>query len=799
MNPIHLFGKAFYKMDVKKLTVPELYSYIQQLENQIDLLSCKNGHAEKHESVSVPDNMRPLFDKAQQTVADYFQHLHMDPTRGTIEIKDQRYVLVRASALSKDFLDTIQKLYADRGEDEALTIGKNFLFDIAHVIGMNDAKNFHTRMHLTDPVAKLSAGPIHFAYTGWAYVEILPESIASPDENFYLIYRHPYSFEADSWIRSGKKSNTPICIMNAGYSSGWCEASFDIPLTAVEVSCTARGDQHCTFIMSPPQKIQHHVDEYYQNKQNKIVENKYYEIPTFFDRKRVEEEMLYSRQQAEASDKSKTDFVANMSHELRTPLAAILGFTDLIQKTNLDKVQKEYLEAIHTAGNSLLAIINDILDLSKLDAGKIVMEYIPFDISDLMQSIHAMFVHRAKQKNLNFICTVDERMGYQVIGDPMRLTQMLVNLISNAIKFTESGSVTVSCMIENETEHQVMARFNVKDTGIGIPTEKSAEIFERFTQGDTDFTRKYGGTGLGLHITRQLAEIQKGNISIIQTDEPGAIFSFVIPYTKREEMDAISPSHSPQKVAGIVKGMKALIVEDNLMNQKLAAIILESYGFSVTIADQGVKAIEILRGERFDIILMDIQMPEMDGYMTTRILRNELCIATPVIAMTAHALAGEKEKCLHTGMHDYISKPFDEQTLLLVIQQNLIWVEQEKHRIKSESLISLDYLRKQTKDNDKLIQEMIAIFIHQNQNEMKQLTKAFLQKDYKALNNTAHSLRNTIGFFGLQSIMCEALLRIEYNALQGRFYDELEQDIDFVKQLLDRAVEELKLISNHNL
>ena len=224
---------------------------IAELEKENSLLQKKLGHiSPKGNTVSVPDKFRPLFDQAEKTVGEYFSNLKMDPTHGTIEINDQRYVLVRASALSYDFLSTIKQLYADRGNKEAMAIGKNFLFDIAHVIGINDAKNFHSKMHLVDPIAKLSAGPIHFAYSGWAFVDILPESKPSPDDDYYLIYNHPFSFEADSWIRSGKKANTAVCIMNAGYSSGWCEQSFGIPLTAVEITCKAKGDENCTFIMT---------------------------------------------------------------------------------------------------------------------------------------------------------------------------------------------------------------------------------------------------------------------------------------------------------------------------------------------------------------------------------------------------------------------------------------------------------------------------------------------------------------------------------------------------------------------
>jgi len=442
-------------------TMEELLDRIAALEKENASLKNKDAAIRNGDAVSVPAELKPLFDVAQKTVSEYFKNLKTDPSKGTIEINDQRYVLVRASALSKDFLVTVQKLYADRGEAEAMSIGKNFLFDIAHVIGVNDARNFHQRMHLTDPIAKLSAGPVHFAYSGWAFVDIMPESSPTPDENFYLIYKHPYSFEADSWVHSGKRSNTPVCIMNAGYSSGWCEESFGIPLTAVEVSCIAKGDANCTFIMSPPEKIQGYINEYFKHNRNTVNKQPDYEIPTFFDRKRVEEEMRRSKQLAEESDKSKSDFVANVSHELRTPLGAILGFSDLLQKTSLDAVQKDYTNAIQTAANNLLSIINDILDLSKLDAGKFAIEQIPFSIPELMHSIQVMFSPKAKQKSLRFTCSVDTSISYLLLGDPMRLTQILINLISNALKFTEKGSVFVSCMVAEENDDEVQLQFIV--------------------------------------------------------------------------------------------------------------------------------------------------------------------------------------------------------------------------------------------------------------------------------------------------------------------------------------------------
>ena len=775
----------------------DLLKHIEKLEQEISELKNQAVTSAEVSAVTVPEAMKPLFDTAQQTVADYFRHLTMDPSHGTIEINDQRYVLVRASALSKDFLDTILKLYADRGEEEAMSIGKNFLFDIAHVIGMNDAKNFHARMGLTDPVAKLSAGPVHFAYSGWAYVDILPESHPSPDENFYLIYHHPYSFEADSWKRSGKKSATAVCIMNAGYSSGWCEESFGIPLTAVEVSCTARGDSHCTFIMSPPERIQEHADAYYNNNRNIIEQRKNYEIPTFFDRKRVEEEMQRSKQLAEASAKSKSDFVANMSHELRTPLGVVLGFTDLLQKTKLDAVQKEYLDAVHTAGSSLLAIINDILDLSRLDAEKFIIEKIPFSVPELIHSVQVMFASKAKQKNLKFTCMADTSVNYAVIGDPMRLTQMLINLISNAIKFTDTGSVTVSCTAENESDEEVKLKFSIKDTGIGIPAGKADKIFERFTQGDTDITRKYGGTGLGLHITKQLAELQQGSLSLISNDGKGAEFIFVLPYTKAPDIKDFFKSTAGNTPPAIEPGKTVLLVEDNVMNRKLAAVLLQSHGFNITLAEDGSRAIEILKSETFDIILMDIQMPILDGYNATNHIRSQMHITAPIIAMTAHVLPGEKEKCLQCGMNAYISKPFDEKELMKAIAQCLY--KKEAAMQNNEGVINLDYLKLQTKNNMSFIFEMMDIFIKQNPADTQTLYKAAAAQDFALLYKTAHSLRNTTSLFGLGDLLNEKLMRIEAQASAGEISAGVKKDIEYINEICGKAVKELGAIDKNNL
>ncbi|QEC43915.1 ATP-binding protein [Pseudobacter ginsenosidimutans] len=771
------------------------------LEQQFRLLQQENemlrsGRFPHTNAVNVPEELRPVFNVAEGTVREYFRDFKMDPGCGTIEINDQRYVLVRASAFSKGFLETIQGLYADKGPSEAFAIGRNFLFDYAHVIGTHDARDFHQKMNLTDPIARLSAGPVHFAWSGWAFVNIHPESNPSPDDDFLLLYDHPYSFEADSWIRAGAISKEPVCVMNSGYSSGWCEESFGLPLTAVEVSCIAKGDAKCSFVMAPPHRIQEHLEKI--NSKKKYASRKQYNIPTLFERKKVEEEMERSKALAEESAKAKDDFVANMSHELRTPLGAILGFADLLQKTDLDPVQQEYLEAIHTSGKSLLSIINDILDLSKLDAGKFIIESVPFSIPELMHSIQVMFSPRAAGKELRLSCSADLSINYQVTGDPMRLTQILVNLIGNAIKFTDNGSVDVNCIVSREDHDSLELHFTVRDTGIGIEPEKIHSIFDRFTQAESHITRQYGGTGLGLAITKQLIELQGGNIRVKSEMNRGTEFHFMIPYKKAQEQ--LHPTHTPSNGAPRSFGSfrRILIVEDNLINQKLTSTILHHNGFEVSIAKNGRKAIDLLKESGFDLILMDIQMPVLDGYRTTQLVRDELHIGTPIIAMTAHALSGERDKCLKAGMNDYLAKPFREADLLDKIAY---WASLAEGNHDSThpnfKRIDLSFLLEQTRNNKTFIREMIRIFLKQYPKDREKLKNAISKQDYRQIYKTVHALRNTVGLFGLSSSIGNPLLEMEKLALANEKVENIQQLHNKVLPLFEEAVRELELFKDN--
>ncbi|MRG45764.1 response regulator [Chitinophaga sp. SYP-B3965] len=752
---------------------------IAALQEKVRALETENAslrnryslHADQP-SVKVPPEFLPLFQKAEENVRQYFSHISLNPSQGTIEISNERYVLIRASALSKDFLGSILSLYADRGETEAFGIGRNFLFDIAHALGINDAKAFHAQMNVTDPLSKLSAGPIHFAYTGWAFVDILPESHPTPDDDYYLIYHHPFSFEADAWIRSGEQSKQPVCIMNSGYSSGWCEQSFGIPLTAVEVTCRAKGDEQCTFIMSPPHMIEKHIKTFAKThhfaKTPPVV-------PTFFERKTVEEQMEKARQLAEESSKAKSDFVANMSHELRTPLSAILGFTELLKKTKLSSRQTEYLDAICTSGSNLLSTINDIMDLSKLDAKKISFESVPVHLPELLQSIEMMLASKVRHKKLQYKSKIDKTLHTPLLSDSVRLTQILLNIIGNAIKFTEKGSITVEVTLKEETPQAMQVAFSIKDTGIGIPAAKQQNVFERFTQADTAITRKYGGSGLGLAITRELVELLGGTITLSSKLNKGTEFKVQLPFLKAGKQTK-TVSSKAQTING--KGLHVLVVEDNLLNQKLTRIMLTNNGFTVSGADSGTKAVTFLQKNTVDLILMDLQIPGMDGYLTTQKIRDSLKLSTPVIAITAHAFSGEREKCLAAGMNDYLPKPFRESELLKAIATNL-----------PAKITDLSFLKEQTRNNVTFIKEMINTFIQQTPKDLAALQKAMKENNGEMVYKIAHTLSTSVGYFGLKPHIGKDLV-----LMQQKRFAEVKR-FEKVKKICEQAIKELQQLT----
>ena len=387
-------------------------------------------------------------------------------------------------------------------------------------------------------------------------------------------------------------------------------------------------------------------------------------------REKLEKELVITQKKAENAAIIKEQFMANMSHEIRTPLNAIIGFNYRLNKTKLDDEQKEYANAVQTSGENLLAIVNDILDFSKIEAGMVKIEKISFNLKDLIQSVITMFSGQAKDKKVNLELKITDNVPLFILGDPTRLTQILINLIGNALKFTDKGSVNVMVDTIALDENNATIEFRVKDTGIGISEEKIFEIFERFTQAKSDTSRIFGGTGLGLSIAKKLVELQSGTIRVESTKNQGSEFIFLISYKIDDKFEnQIEAKNEPINKIEINSNLKVLVVEDNILNQKLAGFMLKDWGYEFDICSNGKLATEKLRTHNYNIILMDVQMPEMNGYEATQFIRDNLKLTIPIIAMTAHALPDEKEKCLGFGMTDYISKPINEVDLKNIINK----------------------------------------------------------------------------------------------------------------------------------
>jgi CheY-like chemotaxis protein len=429
---------------------------------------------------------------------------------------------------------------------------------------------------------------------------------------------------------------------------------------------------------------------------------------------------------------------------------AIIGFTKVLLKSDVDPKQKEYLNAIKMSGDALTVLINDILDLAKVDAGKMIFEQKPFKMDASISAMIHLFETKIQEKNLLLIKKYDNKIPKVLIGDPVRLHQIILNLVSNAVKFTSKGEITISIRLLNENEEKATIEFSVTDTGIGIPEDRIEHIFENFQQASSETARLYGGTGLGLAISKQLVESQGGSITVKSKLEEGSTFSFILPFQKTNAEVEL------EKVMNIlntkVQNIKVLVVEDIALNQLLMKTLLDDFGFEHDIADNGKIAIEKLQNKSYDIILMDLHMPEMNGFETTEYIRNKMSSQIPIIALTADVTSADLKKCTAVGMNDYISKPLDEKLLynkIIDLLKKPILIQDTPLPAGRSKYVDLTYLNKHTKDNPELIMEMITLYLKQTPPLISQMKQGLYDKDWDSVYAAAHKLIPSFSIMGI--------------------------------------------------
>lgn len=615
-------------------------------------------------------------------VAQYFSQREEDPEHGRFVISGERYILVRAAALSTEFYGLVRSLYRDQGEREARSVAFGVLFDLAHALGKSDAMRFRERVGPMDPMDYLAAGPMHFAFKGWARVRIGAGSEPLPNDEFFTTFEHDHSFEAEAWIERGAKAPFPVCAMSAGYSSGWCEESFGIPLVAVEVTCRARGDEQCRFVMAPPGAIAGHVERLAAQGEPIHVALGSLDMPEFFRRKRLEDDLRQARDELEArvvqrteelkqrneqlrranerlagAYRAREDFLALISHELRTPLVTGLGYVELLLAGKLGELSAAAQGGLQVALRNLqrlTGLVDDILRYQQivLPVGP-APALLPLDLVELCAECVEGFCVRTGRKESSVCMEVPDGLP-RVLGDGDMLRQVIGNLLDNAQRHAGSD---VAVRVRAELVKGDMVSVAVEDDGPGVRQDLLGRITEPFVR----HGRERFGLGLGLAIVDQLVRAHGSALKVQSVEGQGATFSFLLrAVTDAEEAESAPTHRRRRRSSGEVArpGVHVLVVEDDADTREFVALVLRQAGCRVTVVATAEEALVVLDRPSVDAVLVDQGLPGMSGTELCAAVREMRGEDTPLIYLfTAHADEGTRQECEMSGCDGMLIKP----------------------------------------------------------------------------------------------------------------------------------------------
>lgn len=497
--------------------------------------------------------------------------------------------------------------------------------------------------------------------------------------------------------------------------------------------------------------------------------------------------------------KSKEQFLANISHEIRTPINGIAGMIELLSQNPSDEDHHKYLKAVRHSAENLKVIINDLLDLSVIESGKLQFEKIPFNPAELIQNLALTFTYQIQEKRLDLQVDIAPEVNRMIIGDPARLNQILTNLLSNAVKFTHRGSISITAKLQRLRSARCLLRVSVRDTGVGIPPDKLQIIFESFSQADASVTRRYGGTGLGLAITRQLVELQRGSVAVHSTENVGSEFTISVPYLCTEKFGK-TPAKAKQFIEQPPPGLRVLVVEDNEVNRMYAEALLKSWRCVTDTAENGVMAVEKVKSGLFDVVLMDVQMPVMDGYDSTQTIRKMpgKTGSIPIVALTANATRADLDKCLAAGMNAYLPKPFTRDDLYRVLFVELrLTPSDQKKDFPDNTELNLAYLER-TSNNDKgFVLDIVSTFVQSTSVIIRELENHIAQSNWYEAGRLIHQIKPSLSLLGMNTLK-EMAAKLETSCKDGphREQQQLRYSLNNFISMLKNSVQKLKELCN---